>query len=249
MLAAFLLAVPLAGQTPSLPKEGLRLKVGFGVEYLNRTVSWDEESSSSALNGLLFCFQAEGEIRPGLALTAQAGYALSNFNGLIFRGLPFSLEYQDGAQGGIFLGGGFKARLIPSQNLEVEVEAAWDMCLGLSTTWSIEGLAVEGTAEGRPVWMRLSAGPVLWYKGLAYYVFPYLKIQYSRLWGSYRMTEIIDTLEGIEDKKIVGSSPVSFSRGVLSEVTEVIGLRAEVSVLPRRGGVDIGASGRLVFSF
>jgi len=249
VMAAFLLAAPLAGQASSLQNERPRLKVGFGIEYLNRTISWDEEASTSRLNGLLFCFQTEGEVRRGLAVTVQAGYALSNFNGLIFRGLPFSVEYQAGYKGGVFLGGGLKARLVPSQSFEVELEAAWELCLGFPNTWPVEDLAADGTLEGKSTWMRLSAGPVLWYKGLAYYVFPYLRVLYNRVWGTFRMSETIETLEGIEDKKITGSGPVSISLGVLSEVTKAVGLRAEVTAVPRRGGLDIGAAGRLVFSF
>jgi hypothetical protein len=133
--------------------------------------------------------------------------------------------------------------------LEVELEAAWDVCLGFPNTWPIEDLAVDGTLEGKSTWMRLSAGPVLWYKGLAYFVFPYLRVHFNRVWGTFRMTETIETLEGIEDKKIAGSGPVSISLGVLSEVTEAIGLRAEVTAVPRRGGLDIGAAARLVFTF
>jgi len=249
LMAAFILAAPPAGQARSLPNERPRLKVGFGLEYMNRTISWDEEASTSRLNGLLFCFQTEGEVRQGLSVTVQAGYALANFNGLIFRGLPFSVEYQAGYKGGVFLGGGLKARLLPSQSIEVELEAAWDVCLGFPDTWPIEDLAVAGTLEGKSTWMRLSAGPVLWYKGLAYYVFPYLRVQYNRVWGTFRMTETIETLEGMEDKKIAGSGLLSVSLGVLSEVTEAVGLRAEVTAVPRRGGLDIGAAGRLVFSF
>jgi len=248
-LAGLLLAASLGGQTPSRPKGQPGLKVGVGAEVLSRTILWDEEASRSTLNSLLFCFQTEAEVRRGLALTVQAGYALSNFNGLIFRALPFSVEYQDGAKGGIFLGCGLRARLVPSQTFELEVEAAWDIGLGFSNTWPVEGLAVDGTIEGKSTWTRLSAGPVLWYKGLAYYVYPYLKVQYNRLWGSFRLTETIETLEGMEDKKITGSGPVSISLGVLSEMTEAVGLRAEVTFIPRRGGVDLGAAGRLVFSF
>jgi hypothetical protein len=249
VMAAFLLAGPLAGQARSSQDEKPRLKVGFGLEYLNRTISWDGEASTSELNGLLFCFQAEGELRPGLALTVQAGYALTNFNGLIFRGLPFSVEYQAGYMAGVFLAGGLKARLLQSQSIEVELEAAGDVCLGFPDTWPIQDLAVDGTLEGKSTWIRLTAGPVLWYKGLAYYVFPYLRVHFNRLWGTFRMTETIETLDGVEDKKIAGSGPVSISLGVLSEVTGAIGLRAEVTAIPRRGGLDIGGAGRLIITF
>jgi hypothetical protein len=246
LAAAVLLAVPLRGLAE---ESSPGLKAGLGVEYLSRTISWDEDAHTSKLGGLLFAFQAEVEVYRGLAVEVQAGYALSNFNGLIFRALPFSVEYQAGYAGSVFLGGGLKARLVPSKNLEVEVEAALDACLGFPNNWPIEDLAVAGTLEGKSTWLRFSAGPVLWYKGLPYYVYPYLKVQYSRLWGTFTMTETIETLEGTENKKILGSGPVSLSLGILSEVSQVIGLRAEVTAVPRRGGLDIGAAARLVFSF
>jgi hypothetical protein len=246
LAAALLLAVP-SRVLAEEPTPGL--KAGLGVEYLSRTISWDEDAHASRFDSLLFTFQAEVEAYRGVVVEVQAGYALSNFNGLVFRALPFSVDYQAGYMGGVFMGGGLKARLVPSPNFEVELEAALDACLSFPHNWPIEELAVAGTLEGKSSWLRISAGPVLWYKGLPYYVYPYLKVQYSRLWGTFTMTETIETLEGTENKKITGSGPVSLSLGILSEVSKVMGLRAEVTVLPRRGGVDIGAAGRLVFSF
>ncbi len=241
-----LLAAPLRPQT-----EGTfpRVKVGAGVEYLNRTISWDEETSTSKLKGFLFNLQAEAEIRKGLAVFVRGGYGLSDFKGLIFRHLPFSVEYQAGTTGGLFLGGGVKAGAALSRALEGEFSAVIDTWFGFSETWELEGLLVEGRLEGRPAWSRIAVGPTLWYKGLPYYVFPFVSVQYTVLWGSFKMTEIVAELEGIEKKTVHGSGPVSVTIGALSEISDVLGFRAEVTAVPRTGGVDLGASARLVFSF
>lgn len=246
VVCILLLASPLPAQEA---RGGPSVKAGLGVEYLNRTVSWDEDAFTSGLKGLLLAFQAEVEARPGLSACFQAGYALSDFGGLIFRELPFSVEYQAGAVGGILLGGGFRARAAVSPSFDFELAGAIDFCFGFPEEWTLEGLAVEGSLDGRPSWTRIAVGPVVWYKGLSYYVYPYVRVQYTALWGSFRMTETVAILEGTEKKTVSGRGLIAATLGVLSEITEVIGLRAEVTAVPRSGGLDVGASARLVFSF
>ncbi|MBN2198768.1 MAG: hypothetical protein JW747_02860 [Candidatus Aminicenantes bacterium] len=240
------LSAPLAAQQGP---EGLSVKAGVGMEYLNRTVSWDENAFTSGLKGILLAFQAEVEARPGLSACFQAGYALSDFGGLVFRGLPFSVEYQAGATGGLLLGAGIKARASASPSFDIEIAASFDACFGFPGEWALEGLAVEGSLDGRSSWMRIAAGPVVWYKGLSYYVYPFVRVQYTALWGSFRMTETVASLGGTEKKAVSGRGLVAVSLGALSEITEAIGLKAEVTAIPRSGGLDIGASGRVVFSF
>ncbi|OGD26394.1 MAG: hypothetical protein A2Y56_12215 [Candidatus Aminicenantes bacterium RBG_13_63_10] len=247
LMASILLPTsPLYGQPAGVD---LSVKAGVGIEYLNRTLSWDENTFTSGLKGLLFALQAEVEVRKGLSVGIQAGYALSDFGGLIFRELPFSVEYQAGNMGGLYLGGSFKARASISETFDIELTAALDAYFGSRGEWDLEGLAVEGALEGRPFWTRIAVGPVLWYKGLSYYVYPYVQVLYTPLWGSFRMTETVEALEGTEKKAVAGSGRVTISLGVLSEISDAIGIRAEVYAGPRKGGLDIGGSGRLIFSF
>jgi hypothetical protein len=252
LLPALWLALSLPAASPLAAAEagdGLSMKAGLGFEYFNRTVGWDENAFASSVRGYVYSLQGEVELRRGLAACFQAGYALSDFGGLVFRELPFSVEYQAGGTGGLFVGGGFKARASASKTFDVELTASLDVFFGFGSDWALEGLAVEGSLEGRPSWTRVAVGPVLWYKGLAYFVYPYVHVQYTALWGSFRMTETVASLEGTETKSVSGRGPVAVSVGVLSEVSDVIGLRAEATVVPRKSGLDVGASGRLVFSF
>jgi len=248
-LAALCCLLPASPLPAQEAQGGQSVKAGVGVEFLNRTVSWDEGAFTSGLKGLLIAFQAEVEARPGLSACFQAGYALSDFGGLVFRELPFSVEYQAGAVGGFLLGGGFKARAAVSPSFDVELAGAFDFYLGFPGEWTLEGLAVEGSLDGRPSWKRIAVGPVVWYKGLSYYVYPYVQVQYTALWGSFRMTETVATLEGMEKKAVSGRGFLAVTLGILSEITDVIGLRVDVTAVPRSGGLDVGAAGRLVFSF
>ncbi|MBM3297478.1 MAG: hypothetical protein FJY83_07740 [Candidatus Aminicenantes bacterium] len=242
LLSVSLLPAPQAAESTGL-------KVGAGAEYLNRTISWDEQAYTSSLRGYLFSLQADYEVRPGLSVLFRGGYALSSFNGLVFRELPFSVEYQAGFTGGLYLGGGFKAHAPAAEVFYLEFEALFDTCFGFGGQWALEGLAVPGALEGRSSWSRISVGPSVWYKGLAYYVYPFVQVRYTSLWGSFTMTETVDVLEGTEIKSVKGSGAVAVSIGVLSEVTEVLSLRAEATAVPRSGGLDLGASVRLAFSF
>ncbi len=226
----------------------VRIRPSLQAEYFNRTITWDEEAYTSKLEALLFSFSLEVEPLKGFSANVTLGYSPSNFNGLVFRQMPFSVDLEGGYLGGMLLGGGLKNKFVVSQDWEMDLEAQFVMSLGSKASWLITELAQSGTLSGNGTWYRIQAGPVFWYKGFMYFS-PYLRISFDKLWGTFHMEEVIGPLNGLEDKAVKGSGLFSVALGTFYEPSPAIGLRGEIYVLPRSKGVDYGALGRLAFSF
>jgi len=218
------------------------------AEYFNRLITWDENAYTSKLNALLFTFSLEVEPLKGFSANLTLGYSLSNFNGLVFRQMPFSIDLEAGYLSGMLLGGGLKNKFVVSSEFEMDLEAQFVTCLGSTNSWLITGLSQSGTLSGKGTWYRVQAGPVFWYKGFMYFS-PYVRVSFDKLWGTYHMEEVIGPLNGLEDKAITGSGLFSMAVGTLYEPTAAIGLRGEVYILPRSKGLDYGAQVKIVFSF
>lgn len=215
----------------------LRPEIGF--EYFNRTISWDGEDIESSLKSYIFTFNANFEIQNGFWAGVILGYSLSNFDDLLFRKIPFSVELQTGSAGGFLFGGQLTKNFINSQSFEIDVMGQFVYYLGAEEEWEIPGLNVNGTAKGKPNWLRGIIGLNLKYTEFDYFK-PYLLLSYNRLQGTYSMKQTIQELTGSEEKKITGKSKFSTAVGIVYDLSQAFNIKAEVIVMPYSGGVDLG---------
>jgi hypothetical protein len=226
------------------------IKLGIGLEYLSRTIRWGDDNNNSRFNSLFFMLNTQFEVKEGLYASASFGYSFSNYEGLQFKELPFSLELGDRSIEGYLLGLEIKKSIVYREELEIDVLGQFFCYLGSSETWRIPAdyLNVAGTAQGSPSWTRISIGPVFTYKGFESLT-PYLYLSFNKLWGTFTMDETIQELEGHEELKIYGKSLFSTSLGGIYKITEVISIKTEATFMPYRGGVDLGLSVKALFSF
>jgi len=232
----------LAGPARAQDAEGagIRVRPGLGIEHFSRTVSWDEAASTSKLVVSLAVLRAEVELATAGRLALFAGYSLSNFNGLTFRQLPFSLEYQAGTIGSLLWGADFEGRVAGFGDIEVGVAAQFAMSLGRAKEFEAPSLNAAGTVDGKGTWSRILAGPLVRYAGYENFT-PYLSVSYNRLWGTFTMSESIGALSGVEEKKITGRGSVGFAFGAVFEPSASVKVQGELTAVPYKklsGGLD-----------
>ncbi len=149
---------------------------------------------------------------------------------------------------GYLVGAEIKKSLIYAKDLQVDVLGQFFYYMGTKKEWEIADLVVEGTVEGDPSWMRASIGPVFTYSGFdAFY--PYLYLNFNKLWGKFKMVQTIQDLTGSEDIKISGASSFSTALGSIFKLTEVFSIKTEVSFIPHNDVVDFGFTVRMMYSF
>lgn len=224
------------------------IKVGIGLEYLSRTIRWGDDNNTSKFSSLFFTFSTQFEIKEGLYASASFGYSFSNYEGLQFKELPFSLQLDDRTIGGYLLGVEIKKNIVNREELEIDVLGQFSWYLGSSETWQVPTLVVAGTAQGSPSWTRISIGPVFTYKGFESLT-PYLYLSFNKLQGTFTMDETIQELEGHEKLKITGKSSFCTSFGGIYEISEIFSINPEASFMPYRGGVDLSLSVKALLSF
>ncbi|MDH4258204.1 MAG: hypothetical protein OEV50_05270, partial [Candidatus Aminicenantes bacterium] len=163
---------------------------GIGFEYFTRTINWDDEHISK-LRYRFMTIDMEVELQRGISIRAVLGYSSSNYDALTFRELPVSLELDVGYIKGYILGANVKKSLVQSEELKIDASAEFFYCIGSKNEWEFPpDFVVAGSAEGRPTWMRASIGPVFTYTGFES-IYPYLYLSFNKLWGKFRMEEII----------------------------------------------------------
>jgi len=221
---------------------------GVGFEYFNRTISWDDGELTSPLKSLMFTLNVDIEVIDGLTLGAIVGYASSNYDALMFRELPISLELNAGSISGYALGAEAKFVLYSTYDFALNAIGQFLYYSGGTKEWDIPGLSVDGKAKGKPKWSRGIIGLSFEYTGMDYF-YPYASLSYTPLWGSFEMEESIDGLTGTEKKDINGKGKFTVGLGGLYEITDSIGIRAEVDILPYSGGVDFGVLVRVRYEF
>jgi hypothetical protein len=223
---------------------------GIGFEYISRTINWDDDQYTSKLKSNYFTFDTEIELRSGLFVRAVFGLTTSNYESLVFRQLPLSVELgrEIGNIGGYLFGADIKKSIIHSEDLRVDLLGQFFYGIGSKKEWEIPDLSVEGTVEGRPNWMSLALGPVFTYTGFDTF-FPYLYLNFNKFWGRFRMDETIQDLERSEIKKIKGESSFCISLGLTYKVTESLSLKSEAKFLPYKDGIDSGIVIKAMYSF
>lgn len=223
---------------------------GIGFEFFSRTITWDDGQYTSKLKSAFFTFNTAFEFGKGFFINAILGYAMpgSSYNELTFRELPISVELDVGTIKGYLVGAEIKKSLIYAKDLRIDVLGQFFYYMGTKKEWEIPDLAVEGTVEGDPSWMRASIGPVFTYRGFdAFY--PYLYLNFNKLWGNFKMAQTIQDLTGSEDKKISGASSFSATLGSIFNLTEVFSIKAEGNFIPHGDRVDFGFTVRIMYSF
>jgi hypothetical protein len=257
--AASLLIVSSGLSQEAAPK--MRMVPGLSFEYFSRTLGWDpdpttsEDRYSSPIRSLLGLLHLDYEIQKGSLVGVLFGYSLTNFNGLVFRQIPFSIDYQAGSIGGFLVGAEIDQKFITSGYFEMKAMAQFVIYLGSTKNLQVTTLNTDGKLNAKPDdWMRAQIGPVFSYLGFEDFS-PFLSVTYNKLWGKFTMTETIGDLKGSEEKKISAKSMVGISLGTRYESSPNFSLRAEGTLLPFKKGInkgwgfDYGGSLYATFSF
>jgi hypothetical protein len=236
----FALAPPAVGQArPDTGSSSFRAGLSFG--YLSRTLDLNEEVQDviPKMTALLASLVLEYEFRPGFSLSAHVGYSSSTFDGLAFRRLPYSLEIDtdSGSMGGILLGAEVEKSVLGGAAFGVDIRGQFFASLGLNKEWKIPGLAVDGSAKGKPIWMKASVGPVLTYRGWEG-VTPFLYPRFDYLWGNFELEQTVQDLKGSEKKDIKGKSQFGLGLGADFRLSSSVRLRAEAGLHHRPSGID-----------
>jgi hypothetical protein len=225
----------------------LSFKPGLRFDYISRTLSGDDGQSTSQLTSYFGAIVIGLQSRAGFWLAGLVGYSSSTFDGLSFRDLPLSVEYEGGGTKGLIVGGEINAGLLSAGSLAVDAFGQFLACLGTRAESSLPGLAVPGTVEGKPTWMHASIGPVFSYRGRGGF-YPYLYPSFDYLWGTYEMNETIETLTGTENKKIKSKSLFGVAVGAALDVSPSLSLKGEAGLYPYQGGTDYSVTVKALFS-
>ncbi|MDD8011227.1 MAG: hypothetical protein PHX73_08975, partial [Acidobacteriota bacterium] len=164
ILGAAVLAGPAAAAAQE-PAPFYRIHAGIEAEAGSRMVVWDKDAGSSFLKSI------RGRIRFGLELSGGASFSLlagggaENWNGLIFRHLPFSVDYEAGSRGAIVLGAEMEVPLFRPGDWEIGAAVQALFSLGLKGEWTSEALQQPARLSGRASGTAVRLGPTLAYRG------------------------------------------------------------------------------------
>jgi len=229
----------------------LRILPGLGAEYFARTISWDEATRESKLKAVLAVARGELRIDEGFSIGLFAGYGLTNPNGLVFRGLPFSLDYEAGGIGALLIGADIRKAFFQAGDFEFGAAARYERSLASTSELAIRSLNQDGTAEATSSWQRLQVGPFVRYLGYEKFS-PFLAVAYDKLWGEFTMAETIAELSGSEAKTVAAKGLFGIVLGTDYEPIPGFRLSGELSAIPYKkltGGLDMdyGIALRAIF--
>jgi hypothetical protein len=244
-------AAPAVGQAGS-GSAGPGFRTGLSLGYLSRTLDMDEESADAApqLTALLASLVLRYDFQPGFSLAAHLGYSSSSFDGLVFRRLPFSVDFNSeaGALSGLLVGAEIEKSVAAGGSFGLGILGQFFASLGINKEWALPGLAVDGSVKGKPVWMRAVLGPVFYYRGWAG-VTPFFFPRLDYLWGTFELDQTIQELKGNEKKDIQGKSLFGLGLGADVELSASLQLRGEAALYPRPGGTDYSFVLQTLFKF
>lgn len=227
---------------------GWRIIPGVRFEYFNRKVTWGDQEDLSDMQAIIFALNLEIEIDEGFSVSAFAGYALSSYEMLTFRQLPFSIELDKEKMGGYILGAEINKSLYDHNDLEFGLMGQFLYHSGKEKTWNLPGLNVPGDVSGKPEWMRAYGGAYIKFTGIESFS-PYFAVCYNNLWGQWKMDQIIQDLDGTEEKEVQSKSLVDIILGSILSLNESFSLKGEAHVLPHSNGIDLGIVAIAAFSF
>ena len=244
------LSIPVLSSVQQLPdpEYTARVKPGLCAEFFNLTLEWDEGDYTSRLKSYLFSTNTKFEITDGLSFNLILGYSLSNFNGLTFRQLPFSIEIGVGEIGGVLFGAEVNKRLLYLSDYEIILHGNFVYYYGFKNEWEVPTLNVQGTVIGTPSWMRGQIGPTVRYEGLNIFS-PFVSFKYGKLWGHFNLSQEIQELSGTENKKIDTLGHFILTVGTEIEITADLLVIGEATLVPYNGGLDFGGKVLLRYAF
>ena len=105
----------------------------------------------------------------------------------------------------------------------------------------IPDLPVDGSMSATPKWQRWQAGLQVNYLAFAY-LYPYVRIAYDDISGSYLVQQTILDLTGSQERDIA-------AHGLIYEPMERFLFKAEFQILPNKDTVDLGAAASLSYLF
>lgn len=250
ILAIFFALSAVAFGQAILPSKSSSFRPGLEFEYGSRTVGWTEDGQdvTSKMSFWSANLVLEYEIQPGFSLAAHVGYSSTSFDSLSFRRLPLSIELETGGIGGIVLGAGVEKSLSVGETFSFDLIGQFLASLGFNKKWEIPSLAVEGSVQGKPTWMKASFGPVIAYQGWEG-IIPFLYPRLDYMWGKFKLEETVQELQGSEQKDLEGKALFGLGLGADLEISTRLYLRGEASLYPRKGGTDYSFMIRTVYSF
>lgn len=253
-LLAALVLIPAGLRAQNDVPAGIHMKPGLNFEYLTRTLSWDNDAYMSTLVMPIGSISLDFEIMRGFTVGIIGGYALSNFNGLVFRQLPFSLDYEAGAINGVVLGAQIQKSLAVLGFWEITADAQFLASLGSTQVFSIDQLNTSGQFDAKGTWMHVQIGPTVIYRGFELFS-PFIGAAFDKLWGTFTVNETIGNLSGSEAKSVSSKGAMAVNIGTLYEPSPNFSLRIAGTFVPySKGtgqglGLDLGGTLRAVFSF
>ncbi len=226
----------------------ISVKPGLSAEFFNLTIGWDENGYTSKLKSYIFSSNTEIDIFDGFSIHLILGYSLSNFDDLIFRQLPFSIELGVKEIEGLLVGTEINKRLFYLSEYEISLQGQFVYYYGFTKEWDMPNLNVDGTISGSPTWSRAQIGPKIRYEGLNS-IYPFISASFNKLWGRFTVDQDIQDLFGTEEKKLIGKSNFTFSAGSEFRVTSNFLMNGVLSIMPYNGGADIGAKISMQYVF
>jgi hypothetical protein len=235
----------------------IRITPGFHFEYFARKIIWDEKAYISDMKSTIIALNTKFELDWGFSFNALIGYAFTNFDSLVFRQLPFSVELDVGSTGGFLFGAELRKSLFDYNDFEMEIFGQIIHNIGSKKDWEISGLNVEGTVTGKPSWTRVSIGPFFKYNAFESF-YPYLGLCYNGFWGTYKMDQTVQTLEGEEEKKIEGTGVFESKLGSIFDLGKGFTIKGELNIIPyssediqgeKSSGINLGFMAIVAFSF
>ncbi len=243
------LVPPAVSQMPDRPSPS-GFQLGLGFEHFSQTIAWNDLDTerTSELTSVLASLVLGYKIRPGFYLAAIVGYSSSNFDGLIFRRLPFSTVIAGGGMSGPLLGGELSAAIFQGRNIGLDAFGQIIAFFGETRTSEIGGLAVTGKGEAKPSWMRATAGPIIRFGRTAGFK-PYIYPNFRYFKGKYEFSETVESLKGEEKKDLTGQGQFGLSGGAEMALSEKFSLRAEAGLYPHKDGNDYAVNIKMLFAF
>jgi len=247
LLFLLLASRSLPGEEKEAPHFSLKFRFGAETEIFKRSLWWSEEEKTTALNASCGLFRLETEILNGLKLALLAGYSSSDFHSLIFKHLPFSIDFEVGGLGGSLFGAEV-SQIFGLNSLALGGRARFLLYSGQEKKWAIPELAVEGELKSQPKWKQITVGPILGYNGYENF-FPYISIVYNYFWGEFSLQEIIENLAGIETKEMKVRGKIGLAAGASFQVSPRFSLGGEATFLPHKDGQNWSLNFKGIFSF
>jgi len=247
LLFLLLISGSVPGEEKEAPPFSLKFRFGAETEILKRSLWWSEEEKTTALDAYCGFFRLETEILDGLRLALLAGYSSSDFHSLVFKRLPFSIDFEVGGLGGSLFGAEV-SQIFGLNAVALGGRARFLLYSGQEKKWAIPELVVEGELRSQPKWKQITVGPILGYNGYENF-FPYISVEYNHFWGEFSLQEIIENLAGIETKDIKVRGKIGLAAGASFQVFPRFSLGGEATLLPHKDGQNWSFNLKGIFSF